>query len=461
MKLMLFDTLSGKQVEFSLQKQQKINLYVCGITPYDYSHLGHGRSYVCFDVLFRFLKFCGFDVNFVRNFTDIDDKLLKKAEMILGDSSQFGQVAKQYISDYHTQMKKLNNLPPSHEPLVTESISAIIELIEELIRKDFAYKSGNDVFFRIDKFSAYGKLSKKNKNELLAGSRININESKENPLDFVLWKGEAAGAFWDASFGPGRPGWHIECSAMIAKHCGGTVDIHGGGADLIFPHHENEIAQSESSFGKPLAKAWMHNGFISIDKEKMSKSLGNSIAMKDYFEIFSPADFRFYILQHHYRSPIDFSEEKILAAREARKTLCNLAGLCKKENLEISEESHFSTFFRNLESFPQEIKNIANDFLNALQDDLNTAKALGILFKNINLLKTNLLFSQQILGILQFILGINLNFETEPAKEIPEEIQKLFKLRNEARLRKDWKLADSLREQIISSGHAVIDKKNS
>lgn len=459
MEISIYDTLSGTKKVFNSAKKRNLNLYVCGITPYSLSHIGHGRSYVTFDLLVRVAKFFGFEVKYVRNFTDIDDKLLAKAKEQFGDEMRYPEVAKAVIEDFWLQLSRLNCVSPSEEPLATKSINDMASIIKVLLDKDIAYQSGNDIFFDVTKFDEYGKLSKKKLEDLVAGARIAVNESKRNPFDFVLWKGNSEERFWKRSGLPfGRPGWHIECSAMIKKSFAGeTIDIHGGGADLVFPHHENEIAQSEAAFLRPLANCWMHNGLLNINHEKMSKSLSNDLSMNVFFQKIEPMVFRFYLLQHHFASPIDFSEEKLI---DAKKSFYRLVDLAKSINL-----SDLSAPTKEQVQFVFD-KPFMKDFLLALSDNLNSAKGIGILFKHFDEIS---LLDQVSLALVVYtienVLGLALvGYEKKSeastqAVEFPEEIKDLLQKREQARQAKDWQRADQLREELKLLGYVVVDKK--
>ena len=306
----LTNSCAGKKEIFDI-KNETVQLYVCGITPYDYTHIGHGRCYVLFDVLYRYLRSIGVKVIYCRNFTDIDDKLLCKAQELYGDQFQYKKVADAFIENYLQDMESLNCLFPDYQPRVTEVIDDIIEFIDGLIKKNCAYVVNGDVYFSVKNFPEYGQLSKRKLDQLCAGARVDINEQKRDPLDFALWKAGAEGTFWKSPWGWGRPGWHIECSVMAYKNLGKTIDIHGGGMDLIFPHHENEKAQSEALWNQSFARVWMHVAFVQINKEKMSKSLGNFFTLRELFNKFDPMVIRFYLLSHHYRSPIDFCSKTV------------------------------------------------------------------------------------------------------------------------------------------------------
>lgn len=457
LQISLLDSISTGKKTFSPKKGEEFSVYVCGVTPYAPSHLGHGRSYINFDILIRMLKFLEFEVKYIRNFTDIDDKLLSKAEQELGCKHRYLEIANQFIDDFKTQTQALNCLEPETEPRATETIDEIVELVETLIKKDFAYKSGLDVFFDISKFTSYGKLSKKNIADLVAGARVAQNENKKNPLDFVLWKGNDTEEFWNTSLGWGRPGWHIECSAMIAKNTS-SLKIHGGGADLIFPHHENEIAQSEAAFGKSLAQCWLHNGLLNINKEKMSKSGVNSMAMQDFFKNTNPADFRFYVLQHNYRSPIDFSPEMLSDSAKARAKLASLKNIVTTSNF-CENISDLEKMAPNLNL---EEREILEQIIQALTDDLNTAMTLGLIFKHFDLIKKSETFCNIIVEILEKCLGlVLLPTEEKGSGEavLTPEILALIEKRNVARTDKNWAVADAIREQLSKMGYKQSDEK--
>ncbi|HVW99488.1 MAG TPA: cysteine--tRNA ligase [Candidatus Babeliaceae bacterium] len=442
-ELTLTSTLSGKKDVFKpIYPQGPITLYVCGITPYDYAHVGHGRCYVTFDLLYRLLEHSGYKVLYCRNFTDIDDKLIAKAEKEFGDPLQYGKIAQRYVDAYNQDMKALACKDPVYEPRVTQVIPEIIAFIQELIATGHAYAIEGDVYFSIASFSDYGKLSKRSLDELLVGARVHVNEIKKNPLDFALWKAEAEGMYWESPWGWGRPGWHIECSAMARKFLGEHLDIHGGGMDLIFPHHENEIAQSESLVGCPFARYWIHNAFVRINQEKMSKSLGNFFTLRDVFAKFDPMVVRYTILQHHYRSPLDFSFEELESAQKSYQRLCKLF-------LDRSE----------LVSSGQLYSSVAQSMLAMLYDDLNTPGMFGIVFENFRKLQDDVQLRREVYTILNSVLGLTLQPLAEKVIEITPEIQALMDEREAARMAKDWSRADKIRAQLKSLGVEVSDKK--
>ncbi len=441
MKLQFTNTLSKKKETFDPLVKQRVSLYVCGITPYDRTHLGHGRVYVNFDVLVRLLRFLKYDVSYIRNYTDIDDKIIKKALNELGDEQKYAVISEKYITYFKEDLKKLNCLTPTEEPKVTECIDPIIEFTQQLVNKGNAYVLDHDVYFDISTFPSYGKLSGKKIDELEAGSRVNIDTRKKNPGDFALWKGNNDQLFWQSPWGYGRPGWHIECSVMAKKYLGEVIDIHGGGSDLMFPHHENEIAQSESLHEKPFSTYWLHNAFVNINKEKMSKSLGNMINLIDIFEQYDPMVLRYYYLQHHYRTPIDFSLDDLRGVTTAYKKLINLFELT-------------ATALDNTYQHP-----LTKEFFESLCDDLNTSKFLGLIFQHNDTIQKDQLLAQEIKSIVQNVLGLTLTPLHKTKVIITKEIQQLIDERETARKTKDWHRADILRDQLMALGIDLHDKK--
>jgi len=435
------NTLTSDKELFSSRKDGIISMYVCGITPYDFSHIGHGRCYVTFDVIYRLLISCGYKVTYVRNFTDIDDKLLVRAQKEFGDQTRYPEIAQRYIDAYHEDMARLGCCSPQHEPRVTEVIPEIIRFIEALIAKGSAYEVNGSVYFSVNSFPCYCKLSKRNIDDMLAGARVEINDEKRNPLDFALWKAEEGTAFWQSPWGHGRPGWHIECSVMAEKFLGTKIDIHGGGMDLIFPHHENEIAQSESLCGGNWINFWLHNAFVRIDKEKMSKSLGNFFTLRDVFEKYDPMVVRFMILNHHYRSPLDFSFDDLDVAQKTYQRLCKL-------------------FFDTLPAKNiNKDNNLVRSMMNFLCDDMNTPGMWGIVFENFKQLQDNAEDRAAVKTVLTDILGLDLIPLPEKEFEITPEIQQLIDEREKARAEKNWEQSDILRDKLKALGYEVQDKK--
>ena len=439
--LTITNTKTGRKEQFIPQKPKQVLLYVCGITPYDSAHLGHGRCYVSFDLLYRLLNFLGYTVTYCRNFTDIDDKLIRRAQERLGDGMRYREIADQYIASYHADMKALNTLTPTYEPRVTDHIPQIIRFIEGLIERGYAYQSGTSVYFSITEFPEYGILSKHNLADLRAGARVEVSEDKRDPLDFALWKGEKEGTFWHSPWGWGRPGWHIECSALARIYLGDTIDIHGGGLDLVFPHHENEIAQSEALTGLPFVRYWMHNGFVQINKEKMSKSLGNFFTLRDVYTEYDPQILRYYYLTHHYRAPLDFAFEDLIASGVSYKKLIRFFA-----DTEIARR------------IDQKLPVVAA-MCDALSNDLNTSAAFGILFESLPLLETDGVQRSAIKAFLQQVMGLPL--QPILAKEVlmTPEIEALLAEREAARVAKNWVLADALRDKLAALGYKAQDKK--
>ncbi len=433
------NNLTGKKEEFIVNAP--IKMYVCGITPYDDAHVGHGRCYVSFDLLRRFFLFSGHEVIYCRNFTDIDDKTMNRAEKELGDRLRFKEIADRYINNFHADIARLNCASPTYEPRVTDHIPEIIQFIEELIAKGSAYQSGNDVYFRISTFPEYGKLSKQKIEDLYSGVRVESKQDKENPLDFALWKGEPEGEFWQSPWGYGRPGWHIECSVLARINLGEHIDIHGGGLDLIFPHHENEIAQSESLFGEPFSRMWMHNGMININKEKMSKSLGNFFVLRDLFNYFDPMVIRYFFLIHHYRMPADFSFDALTVAQKSYERLIRL--------FSVESDVDASTYQSE----------IVNNMIQFLADDLNTPGLFGVLFENITAIAQDKHELAAVKNILMNVLGLTLQPLPEQKVALTPEIQELIDARNKARREKNWARSDELRDQLLSMGVDVHDEK--
>jgi len=366
MTLRIYNTLTKSKEPFKTINKGRVGMYVCGPTVYDSCHIGHARSVIVFDVICRYLRAIGFEVSYVRNFTDIDDKIIKRANELNVDSAE---IAEKYIKEFHEDMDLLNVERPTYEPKATEHIDEIIRVISILIEKKLAYEIQGDVFFEVTDFHGYGKLSGRKLEEMEAGARIDIDDRKHSPFDFVLWKTSKPGEpSWDSPWGKGRPGWHIECTAMSTKYIGETFDIHGGGKDLIFPHHENEIAQSEGAFGKPFARYWIHNGFVNINHEKMSKSLGNFMMIKETVKKYHPEAIRLFLLSNHYRSPIDFTEKSMDESNANLDKIYALLERIKNKCLQKADGKQY------------ESGNLWDSFQEAMNDDFNTAQGIGVLF---------------------------------------------------------------------------------
>ncbi|MGM0451652.1 MAG: cysteine--tRNA ligase [Thermodesulfobacteriota bacterium] len=374
MTIQVYNTLTRQKETLEPQEPGRVRMYVCGPTVYDSCHIGHARSVVVFDVIYRYLKARGYDVIYARNFTDVDDKIINRANE-LGMSCT--ALAEKYIDEFHADMAALHMAEPTLEPRATEHIDQIIEIVETLMKKGYAYAADGDVYFSVESWPDYGKLSGRRVEDMLAGSRVEVDPRKKNPYDFVLWKASKPGEpAWDSPWGKGRPGWHIECSAMSAEYLGCGFDIHGGGKDLIFPHHENEIAQSEAAFGRTFVKYWLHNGFINIDQEKMSKSLGNFLTIRAIINTYSPEALRLFLLSNHYRSPLDFTDQTM---KEATTSLDRIYGMIGRieQYLDRPIAEAVAEKMAPDEAPQSETRQM---FTEAMDDDFNTARAIGVLF---------------------------------------------------------------------------------
>ncbi len=450
--LHLYNTLTQQKEEFTPIEVGKIRMYVCGVTTYDYCHLGHGRMLVVFDVIVRFLRFCGFDVTYVRNITDIDDKIINRANEL---GIRFDELSEKFITIMHEDEQALNILPPDIEPRATKHIQEILDMVGTLLEKGFAYAAVNgDVYFSVNKFPNYTKLSKRNLDEMLAGARVEVDEAKEDARDFALWKAAKEGEpGWDSPWGFGRPGWHIECSAMSTKCLGDTFDIHGGGSDLIFPHHENEIAQSECATGNDFARYWMHNGPLRIDDEKMSKSLGNFFTIREVLEKYSPEVIRYFLISSHYRSGINYSEDNLSQAQAALERFYNALKGIDAGAVAPTADTVYEKSFRA-----------------AMEDDFNTPEAIGALFdlaREINRLKQDDADAAAGLSALLISLGSVLGVLQLPADEFLRQgsenidtvyIEELIARRNTARADKDWAMADQIRDELQVLNVILEDK---
>lgn len=448
----LHNSYTNQIEEFKPIEENKVKMYVCGPTVYDNAHLGHARCYITWDVLYRYLKFRGYDVTYCRNVTDVDDKILKKAEK---EGKTPEEVSSYWYKKFSESMKALNNLKPDVEPFATKTLGEMIAIVKELINKGYAYEADGDVYFRVKKFSKYGYLSKQPIDQLESGARIEIGEHKEDPLDFALWKRDEKFGY-KSPWGVGRPGWHIECSAMSRKYLGKTIDIHAGGADLIFPHHENEIAQSECANGCKFVNYWLHNGFVTINKEKMSKSLGNFLTIDELLKNYDSNTIRFFILTNHYRMPVEFSDEALQAASNGVKRMLNAKQTKVDENIDISQYEEYK------------------EFVGAMDEDLNTSKALAVLFDLASKANKDVPYAYTLLFKLASTLGFtfekaNLSEEelSEKLKEISSELQEDFSSMDEiiekrrlARLEKNWDVADRIRIALDKVGIVLKDSKD-
>lgn len=448
----LFNSYSNTIEEFKPIDGNKVKMYVCGPTVYDYAHLGHARCYITWDVLYRYLKFKGYDVTYCRNVTDVDDKILKKAEK---EGKTPTEVSQYWYKQFENSMKLLNTLKPDIEPFATKTLGEMISIIKDLIANGYAYESNGDVYFRVKKFTNYGYLSKQPIDQLESGARIEVGDLKEDPLDFALWKKDEKFGY-KSPWGVGRPGWHIECSAMSRKYLGKTIDIHAGGADLIFPHHENEIAQSECANGCKFVNYWLHNGFVTINKEKMSKSLGNFLTIDDMLKMYDANTLRLFILTNHYRMPVEFSDEALSSAQAGAKRLTNAKQTPINEEFDITSTEEYKAF------------------VEAMDDDLNTSKALAVLFD----LATKANKDEENAFTILYKLGTTLGFTFEKAALSDEELAKaaahvsealgqtfnsmdeIIELRKQARAEKNWDIADKIRIALDESGIILKDTKD-
>lgn len=454
----IYDTLRAKKVNFKPIKEGKVGIYVCGPTVYDSAHLGHGRSAVSFDVIRRYFLYRGFEVNYISNYTDIDDKMINRAKE---EGISVEALSKKIIPIYEKDYGALGVMVPDVQPRATHHVEEMIELIKRLEKLGFTYVLDDGVYYDVSKFEGYGKLSKQNLEDLKMGARVEVKDDKKNPYDFVLWKFKKEGEpFWQSSWGDGRPGWHIECSAMVWKHLGEKFDIHGGGLDLTFPHHECEIAQSEPVFGAgSFANYWLHNGFINIDNEKMSKSLGNFFTLKEIFEKYDPKVVRFMFLQTHYRNPVNFSH---VLLDQAKAGLSRLRDFVRnvKNLAESTDDGDISENSKALVAVAR------NGFETSMDDDFDTSGALGSVFefvKEINiLLARNILNKTELNTVLNFLEDVDrvlvIIFEKE--EDLDEKIMLLIKEREKARKDKDFKKSDKARDELLKMGIVLEDTKD-
>lgn len=465
MNIILYNTMTSKKEEFKPIVEGKVGMYVCGVTVYDYTHIGHGRSSVAFDVIRRFFEYKGYDVTFVKNFTDVDDKIINRANE---NHELWSELSERFIKEHDADMDSLYIKRPTYTPMATKYIEKMIDYCERLIEKGNAYAVDGDVYFRVNSFKEYGRLSGRNLEDMIAGARVDVNDKKENPLDFALWKAAKPDEpSWKSPWGQGRPGWHIECSVMSEAILGSNIDIHGGGQDLIFPHHENEIAQSEAISCSTFANYWIHNGFVNINKEKMSKSLNNFFTIRDILKICHPEALRLLFLMTHYRQPLEYSEDKLKEASSALHRIyifldeaAHLTGSKKGKNLkqEIGDmKSHF-----------------IKEFEESMNDDFNAPKAVAAIFEIVRMGNTIIAgkpdtesaehlkeVSSYIFDIVSKVLGIINHSADEWYKsnlKIPvQEVEALILKRAEARKNKDFALADSVRAELTEKGIEIID----
>ncbi|MEA5093222.1 Cysteine--tRNA ligase [bioreactor metagenome] len=468
MTIKVYNTLTKQKENFEPIVKGKAGIYVCGVTPYNHPHIGNARPFVTWDVIRRFLEHEGYDVTHVQNFTDVDDKIINKAN---DEGVQWSDIGNRYIDAYFEVMDQLNVRRAHVYPKVSDHMTEIIKTVQTLIDNGYGYVVDGDVYYRVEKFAHYGELSGRNLDDMMSGARVDIDDRKENPMDFALWKTAKPGEpSWDSPWGQGRPGWHIECTTMSMKYLGETFDFHGGGSDLIFPHHENEIAQSEGCTGcHPFVHYWVHNGFITVNEEKMSKSLGNFFTVKEILEHFSPEVLRFFILSTHYRSPLDFSDERLSEAERSLARLktakTNLAELAKAISVGPDEKSLETRIV---------LAKIREDFLEAMCDDFNTALAISYMFalaKEINVYHQTVITGQKmpdgklvdqmqkLFAEMSSIIGVLEKDEVVETKTTSDDVQieNLIAKRQEARQNKNYAEADAFREQLLGMGIILED----
>ena len=478
-----YNTMSNKIEEFKTIEDGKVKMYVCGPTVYNYIHLGNARPIIVFDTLARYFKYRGYDVTYIQNFTDVDDKIIKRSNE---EGISVEQVTEKYIEGFFEDIEPLNISDDIIRPKVTENIPEIIEIIKKLINEGFAYEKDGNVFFEVKKFEEYGHLSNQKIDELEIGARVNVMEEKNNPLDFALWKRKKEGEpYWDSPWGQGRPGWHIECSAMARKYLGDTFDIHGGGQDLIFPHHENEIAQSRCAYHGNFANYWLHNGFIQVNGDKMSKSLGNFFLLREILGKFPGNVVRLFILGTHYRKPINFSMDNMEDSRKTLKNIVtsmnNFSEIIEKFSGKGSHEGEVSdnTGNNGINEFKEKVNELDKKFMEAMDEDMNTPQALAVIFDQIketkkfsvnisngeeaealnysyNSLRKKL---EEVLGIVLFMEEENKNFKNND-KLTGNLIELLIKLRADARKEKNFKLSDEIRDNLKELGIEIQDNKD-
>ena len=454
----VFNTLTRKKEELVPINEGEFKIYACGPTVYNYIHIGNARPLCVFDVLRRYLEYMGNKVTFVQNFTDIDDKIIRRANE---EGVTYKDISEKYIKEFWVDAKGLNIREATVHPKATENIDEIISIVSSLVEKGFAYAVNGDVYFSTKKFKEYGKLSHQPLEELEAGARINIGEVKKDPMDFALWKAAKPGEpYWDSPWGQGRPGWHIECSAMVRRYLGETIDIHCGGQDLIFPHHENEIAQSECCNGVPFAHYWMHNGFITVDKVKMSKSLGNFFTVRDVAEQFGYEPIRLLMLSCQYRSPINYSFDAIEQCRASLERLYTCRG-----NLDFALKNAVEEAGPDDGDIMELIDKRRREFVDAMEDDLNTADAIGVIFELVRDINTNINEGVQSRSIVEYaaealdeltgVLGLLYNRKAD--ESLDAEIERLIEERNAARKAKNWAEADRIRDDLKARGIVLED----
>ncbi|MBC3795893.1 cysteine--tRNA ligase [Acetobacterium tundrae] len=455
----LYNTLTQKKETFIPIEKGKVRMYACGPTVYNYFHIGNARPFIVFDVLRRFLEYTGYEVTFIQNFTDVDDKIINRSHE---EGITPKEVSEKYIHEYFVDADALGIHRASAHPKVSEHIPEIIDMIKTLEEKGLAYNIDGNVYYHVDQFKAYGKLSKQSIDDLKSGARIDINDEKKSPLDFALWKKKKAGEpYWESPWGQGRPGWHIECSAMSKKLLGETIDIHGGGQDLIFPHHENEIAQSEGSCGKPFANYWVHNGYINIDNEKMSKSKGNFFTVRDIAKTFDLEAVRMFLLMAHYRSPVNFSKALLQQAATALERLYT----AKYQMVFLLEKAANNMVSEAEKLWIATLDQYKKAFIETMEDDINTADAISVIFELVRDLNSSLdehsskpalLAGQTIFRELTDVLGLAVK---DKETNLDAEVAALIEQRQAARKAKDFKRSDEIRDELLAKGIVLEDTR--
>ncbi|EFH08136.1 cysteine--tRNA ligase [Clostridioides difficile NAP08] len=459
MSVKVYNTLTRTKEEFVPLEEGKVKMYVCGPTVYNYIHIGNARPFIIFDTLRRYLEYRGYDVTYVQNFTDVDDKIINRSHEE-GISPE--EVAAKYIKEYFVDCDGLGIKRATVHPQVTDNIQQIIEFIKELEDKGYAYAVNGDVYFDTNKFEGYGKLSGQKQEDLEAGARIEVNDQKRHPMDFVLWKAKKEGEpGWDSPWGEGRPGWHIECSVMSKRYLGETIDIHAGGQDLTFPHHENEIAQSEARSGKTFSKYWMHNGYININDEKMSKSKGNFFTVRDISKLYDLEIVRFFMLSAHYRNPVNFSDEMLNQAKAGLERLYNT-----KEKLEFTLSNLVESPLTEKEvELVKELDGFRQKFIDAMDDDVNTADAVSVIFELAKLINSNvdenssLEFAKKCLDEFNELTGVLNIVNKKKDTVLDKDIEELIQKRTDAKKNKEFQLADDIRQQLLDMGIVLEDTR--
>ncbi|ABK60410.1 cysteine--tRNA ligase [Clostridium novyi] len=453
----LFNTMTRQKEEFKPIKDGEVSMYVCGPTVYNYFHIGNGRTFLVFDTIRRYFEYRGYKVNFIQNFTDIDDKMIKKANE---ENITVKELGDRFIHEYYKDADGLNIKRATANPRATEYMDEIIQFVKDLIDKGYAYEVNGDVYFSTKQFKEYGKLSGQNLDDLQAGARISVDERKKDPMDFAIWKSEKPGEpSWNCPWGKGRPGWHIECSCMAHKLLGDTIDIHAGGADLVFPHHENEIAQSEARNGKTFANYWMHSAYLNINNKKMSKSLNNFFTTREILEKYDAEVIRLFMLSAHYRTPLNFSDDLLQSAKASNERLYNAIG-----NLErLLDEVKVDKVTENEKEYVKNLESYKEKYIEKMDDDFNTADAISVIFDLVKDINTNINtesskelveYSLELIRELGKPLGI---LQKSTMLDLNAEIEKLIEQRQQARKDKDWALADKIRDDLKARGIVLED----